>query len=163
MSEEIIHQSPGYTIARSSIPSGLVPYFAADRPDGNVNHGWFDLRGHPERVALIPEAVRSSGLSEMLRAVADPRSELMSAACDCAAFSGCSQNPKWHVGGYVTVMYQDGDKNVNSGDLIELARQILQRVRVDTRHEIRFELIVKPTKIFFDRTDCHELLLKLWE
>jgi hypothetical protein len=160
MRDEIVDQGPGYTIARSSIPSGVVPYFPGERPDGNVNHDWFDLRGQPRRVVLIPEATRSPGLSAMLRAVADPQSQLMSAACDCPAFNRGIEDPKWQVGGFVTVMYQDGDRNVDSNKLIELARLILHRTHVDTLHWTGFQFTVEPINIFFGRIDCHELLVK---
>jgi hypothetical protein len=152
MNDEIIERDRSCTIVRSSTPSGAVPYDRFPHEDGNINYGWVDLSGHPERVALIPEAARSPGLSAMLRAVADPRSQLMSAACDCAAFNRGSQHPAWEVGGYITVMYQDGDKNVDSNKLIELARQIRDRIQVDPRCWVLVQFIVEPITRFFDRT-----------
>jgi hypothetical protein len=64
---EILYQSPGVTIALSRKAETLVPYGAADRPNGDRNHGFFDLRDNPTAVNGIPEAAKLAGLAEFLR------------------------------------------------------------------------------------------------
>ncbi len=166
MSDDIVHRGPCYVIARTDRPSGLVPYFRDQRPDGTTNHGWLDLRGHPERVALIPEAQRSLGLTEMLRIIADRRSPLMSGACECCSFDRSLVNPAesaWQVGGFVTVMYQDPERNTNQDELLRLAGWIANRVVPQVQESqlmVALEMTAEPLKLFFERTDCHALLVK---
>lgn len=160
--DEIIYQGPGYTIARTYKAETLVPYGRAERPEGAINHGWIDLCDHPERVAEIPEAKRSVGLSKLLRVIADPASEIMSSACECCAFELGAEvdGPRWHVGGFVMVMFRDADRNVDAQNLVDMARYILSGISASSKHHVGFEMIVEPLKFFFGRTDCHALMLK---
>ena len=104
-------------ITRSYQPGSLIPYGRVVRHDGAINHGWIDLRGHPELVASIPEAQRSEGLSNLLRVIAAPGSPLMSGACECAVFDRPELDPaqRWQAGGFVTVVFQDAEKTSTCG------------------------------------------------
>jgi hypothetical protein len=161
--DDILFQGPGYTIARTHETGTLVPFPAAERPDGSVNHGWIDLRDHPERVAAIPEATRSRGLAHILTAVATPGSHLMSGGCECASFERPTPEnpePRWAAGGYVDVMFREADRNVDARHLIDLARRVLGGIAPVDGHHIGFEMIIEPLKLFFGRTDCHALMIK---
>ena len=96
MQTEILHEGPGWVIARSDTPGTLVPYGQTERPDGSMNHGWIDLRDRPDRVASVPEAARSIGLFKLLQVIADPVSKVMSIGCECAAVE--EGIPRWRVG-----------------------------------------------------------------
>ena len=76
LTDRIVEQGPGYTIAISDVAGTLVPYLPAPRPDGSSNHGWTDLRGRPDLVNQIPEAARSAALSRILTVIADPHRRL---------------------------------------------------------------------------------------
>lgn len=160
--DEILWQGPGATITRSYRPGSLIPYGRVTRPDGRINHGWIDLRGRPELVASIPEAQASEGLLRLLRVIATPGSPLMSGACECGVFDrpelGAAQ--RWQAGGFVTVVFQHAEKNVDPQALIELAADILRGVRFTPEYGMAFEMMVAPLKLFFERTDCHDLLIK---
>jgi hypothetical protein len=162
MEDEILFQGPGFTIARTLTPGTLVPYERVIRADGNINHGWIDLRGNADRVTEIPEAAKSKGLAELLRVIADPRSKLMSGACECAAFElgPNAGGPQWQVGGFVTVMFGDAKKNVVAQNFIDLAQYILGAIPVAEDVQIGFEFLIEPLKLFFGRTDCYDLMLK---
>src|SRR5690606_6116645 len=125
----IVEEGPGFTIARTNKASTAVPYGPADRASGDINHGWMDLRGHPERVDEVPEAAKSAGLARLLRAIADPVSKVMSSACECAAFERSpddNEGAAWQVGGFVITMFLDGDRNTDPRELIQLAYYLLQ-------------------------------------
>jgi hypothetical protein len=161
LEDEIIYQGDGWTIVRSYRAETLVPYSGRERADGTVNHGWIDLRGHPERVAEIPEAERSSGLSQLLRVIADPASQVMSSACDCGAFERVQPGGGlWVASGFVSVMFRDGERNVTPQDLVGLAVYILQGIGHTPDHHIGYDMIIEPLKCFFERTDCHALTVK---
>lgn len=162
MDDEILYQGPGYTIALSNGAETLVPYASADHGDGNMNHGWIDLRDHPERVDLVPEAKKSAGLAKLLRVIAAPESRIMSSACECAAFNG-SEHPaetSWYVGGFIEIMFKEGDQNANPQNLIDLAGGILSLMGPSLGHHIGYEFIIEPLKAFFGRLDCYGLMLK---
>lgn len=163
MEDEILFQGPGYTIARTHKAETLVPYGYAERPNGHVNHGWIDLRDHPERVAEIPEAHRSAGLAKLLRAMADPVSKVMSSACECAAFDNsadASDRPPWQVGGFVMAVFREVDRNTEPQNFVDLAGYLLNGVGPSSEYQFGFEMIVEPLKTFFGRSDCYALMIK---
>jgi hypothetical protein len=163
MQTEILYEGPGYTIARTNTAETLVPYDPAPRPNGAKNYGWIDLRDRPGRVADIPEAARSEGLSKLLRMISDPVSQIMSIGCDCHGFERStaeSDSPRWSVGGYVGVTFKDAERNLDPNNFVEVARYILSGIEASSEYHIGFEMIVEPLKSFFGRPDCHSLLIK---
>ncbi|MBY3150290.1 hypothetical protein HFO63_32825 [Rhizobium laguerreae] len=70
------------------------------------NYGFVDTRGQPDRIAEIPEARESMGLTAVLRALAKPGAPLVSLGCDL----GQHLEPKSRIktrhvaGGYVQVV-----------------------------------------------------------
>lgn len=160
MEDEVLHQGPGYTIAKTSQPGTLVPYPRVVRPDG-INHGWIDTRGRADLVEQIPEAAKSRGLREMLLAVARPDSPVMSSGCECGAFPNESGGyPAWHVGGFVMLMFSDPDRNSDWKELEQLAIAILRGIQGTPNHVIGYEAIIEPLKVFFGRLDCYALMFK---
>lgn len=162
MDDQILFQGQGYTIARTFNANTLVPYGPAERPNGNMNYGWIDLRGHPERVGEIPEATKSAGLAKLLRVIAVPVSKVMSGGCECAAFDrGLDfDGPRWLVGGFVDVMFIDAERNVDPQNHVDLAGYILSGIGASDTLIIGYEMIIEPLKTFFGRGDCHALMLK---
>src|SRR3546814_6204301 len=77
MADRIICQGPGYTIAESDKASGMVPYHAVVRANGEQNHGFIDIRDRPELVSLIPELQKSDGFAELVRSVNEHGSPFM--------------------------------------------------------------------------------------
>src|SRR3546814_20925396 len=65
MADRIICQGPGYTIAESDKASGMVPYHAVVRANGDQNQGFIDIRDRPELVSLIPELQKSDGFAAL--------------------------------------------------------------------------------------------------
>jgi hypothetical protein len=70
------------------------------------NHGFVDTRGHPDRIAEIPEAQESAALASLLTMLAAPDAPLISLGCDL----GQHEVPKARIGtrrvagGYVQVI-----------------------------------------------------------
>lgn len=58
-----------------------VPYAPADREGGARNHGFQDLKGRPERVGTVPEAIQEPALAELLRVLSAPACGLFSVGC----------------------------------------------------------------------------------
>ena len=163
MADEILKQGRGYMISQSDIAATAVPYGPADREDGDRNYGFVDLRDQPDLVDEIPEAKKSDGLAELLRAINAPGSALMSIGCECGAFSqeaAQEGGPTRYIGSYVAITFRDPGRNSEPKALIDLARAILGRVRIDERHIVTFEMILEPLKHFFGRSGCFELLVK---
>ena len=159
-SDEILYQGPGYTIAKSSRAGTLVPYPSVKRPDG-TNHGWIDTRNNPDLVSLIPEAWGRPGLTDLLTVVARPGSPVMSSGCECGLFEhSVDGKPKWHAGGFVMLMYEDGDRNSDWKQLETLATWIMSGINPTENHFIGYEIIIEPLKHFFGRTDCYALMFK---
>lgn len=162
MADTIIDQGPGYTIALSDVAATLVPYEGCERPTGDVNHGWIDLKDRPDLVDSIPEARKSEGLAEILRVMAAPSSRVLSTACECAAFDDSDRESavRWQAGGFVIAVFRDDEQNTAPQNFIDLARYILQGIQPSDRHVFGFELIVEPLKAYFGRTDCFDLMIK---
>ncbi|MCC7247429.1 MAG: hypothetical protein IT473_02290 [Lysobacter sp.] len=158
--DEILYQGPGYTIAKSSKAGTLVPYSSVKRPD-DTNHGWIDTRNRPDLVSLIPEASGRSGLTDILTVVAQPGSPIMSSGCECGLFEhSLDTKLKWHAGGFVMLMYDDGDRNSDWKQLEELATWILSGINPTQNHITGYEIIIEPLRHFFGRTDCYALMFK---
>lgn len=153
----ILHQGPGFTIARSNLASTLVPYAPAVRENGDRNHGYIDLRARPDLVASVPEAKKSTGLATLLRAIADPASRLMSGGCECHAFENTDdpEHPEWSAGCYVSVMFQDSGRNKSAESLHDIAAYALSGIGPPPQGlHIGFEFLIEPLKSFFGESDC---------
>jgi hypothetical protein len=81
MRETILFQEPGVTIAFDPTAHTLAPYGHSVRPNGDINHGFTDLRDRPELVSSIPEAQASPGLQGILVALNRGGSRFMSLGC----------------------------------------------------------------------------------
>ncbi len=162
MDDEILYHTPLYTIARSFAAETSVPYGPVERPNGDIKHGWIDLRDAPERVATIPEAQRSEGFADLLRVISDPVSKIMSSACECAAFDHGQdvKSRRWQVGGFVMVMYKEAEQNTDPQNLVNLAGLIVTGVKPADAYQISYEMIIEPLRGFFGRTDCYALMMK---
>jgi hypothetical protein len=163
MTEVVLYQAPGITIARTDQAGTLVPYAPADHGDGHQNHGWLDLQDRPDLVAQIPEVARSPGLARLLRVIADPVSRIMSSACECHAFPRAEDSrdrPPWHVGGFVVTMFREAERNADPENLVNLACRLAEGIAPTQAHHIGFEFIVEPLSYFFGRRDCHAVMLK---
>jgi len=163
MAEIVHHEGPGYRIAQTDIPMTAIPYPAVERQDGNVNHGFFDLRDHPELADQIPEVQKSRGIGDIVRAANAKGSAIMTLGCECA-LSPVEPSPEgtrsWRVGSYVSVAFRDPRRNSEPGALVRLAETILSRIPPSEEHHIGFEFLVEPLKVFFEHEGQYELTLK---
>ena len=62
-------------------PALALPYRAEERI-GRRNHGFFDLRGDPERARSIAEAASSPAFQDLLAQLADSHSRYFSVGCE---------------------------------------------------------------------------------
>jgi hypothetical protein len=157
---EILYQGPGYTIVCDSTAGTLVPYFYAERPDGNINYGFFDLRDNPAAVDAIPEADKVPGLAKFLRAVAS----LMTSACEAHVFDrGADHDPpeqRFQGGSYVVIEYRDLDKCRDPDRYVKLAGYVLHGVAPTDGHIVGYEFVIEPLKTFFGHDGCFALEAK---
>ena len=61
-----------------------IPYLAVDRPDGNRNHGYIDLKRNPGRVEEIPELEDVPEFKGLVRELNHPRSIVRSLSVEKA-------------------------------------------------------------------------------
>lgn len=162
MADTVLHEGPGFVIARSDEWGPTVPYPAAQHEDGR-NHGFADLRDRPGLVALIPEAKKSDGLAELLRAINTPGSPLMSVGCECALFdleAPQDGEPTCYVGGYIDVTFREAARNADSEALVTLAKTILDGVPGSEEHHVAFAMFVQPLRLFFGLPGLYGLMMK---
>jgi hypothetical protein len=127
----VVDQWPGYTIAQTETPKTAIPYGAVNRPDGNRNHGFLDLRDHPERVATIPEAEDSAAMQAILVALAAPGFRFMSLGCEHVLYprrEPKDDQPPFFCGGYIQVAYRDPALNTDPKRFIALAQRIRSEI-----------------------------------
>ena len=163
MTDTIIMQGPGYTIAQTDVAGTAVPYGPFGHPDGSQNYGFMDLRDHPERATAIPEAQSSSGMQAILQAVNAPGFRFMSLGIERALFPLANAKPgepTWLCGSYIQVAYRDSALNRNPKRFIALSQRILRDVPSSNEHHIGFEMIVEPLRSFFGEEGCHALMVK---
>ncbi|CAN7597392.1 hypothetical protein LJR234_004604 [Mesorhizobium amorphae] len=125
MTDEIIHQVPGITIYRTTDLGPPVPYPQAPRDD-SVNHGFLDLRDQPRLVDGIPEAKQSEGLREVLRALNEQGSDLMSLGCE-RKLNRRDEEPTYYFHSYTDFTARDPSRNSTEAQMIDVARQILEQ------------------------------------
>jgi hypothetical protein len=163
MADTIVMEGPGYTIIRTHDPHTAIPYGGADRPDGQRNHGFIDLRDHPELVTLIPEAQDSVGMQAILRALNAPGFRFMSLGCARRAFPCLDAKPgePTHLcDGYIQVAYRDRVLNTDPARFITLAQVILTRISPSAEHHIQFAMTVEPLRSFFDDEGHYALIVQ---
>lgn len=143
---EIVHQGPGYTIAKATIAQTLVPYGAMLSNLGDQNHGFVELRGRSDKVCLVRETQKSKGLAAILSTIACPDSPLMTSGCECDLFDLGSSNerPRYQVGGYVDLMFQEADSNTSLKAHEDLAIHFLNGISGSNDHHIGYEMIIEP-------------------
>lgn len=160
MSDHILYQGPGITIAQTDEALTAVPYGPQTHDDGDQNHGWVDLRDNPERVTNIPEAQKSAGLTTLLKALAEPGA-LMTSGCECGLFGGSAEMAHSHyVGGYIDVMFRDGVLNTPE-NLYASIEQWLPGVpppQADVHYD--YEFIIQPLRNFFGQRDRFSVMVK---
>ena len=159
----VVMQGPGFTIARSQTAETAIPYGAVDRPDGRRNHGFIDLRDHPERALVIPEAWDSVAMQAVLWALNAPGFRFMSLGCERGLFprrKAEQGQPPYFCGGYIQVAYRDGVLNSDPHRFIALAQRVLSGIAPNTEHHIGFEMIVEPLRSFFGAEGCYTLVMK---
>jgi hypothetical protein len=160
---EILYQGPGYTIARGGKAGTLVPYGYAERPDGQINHGFFDLRDNPDAVDAIPEAAKVPGLAKLLRAAAAHES-IMTSACEAHVFDrGADYDPpeqRFQGGSFVVIEYREVDKCCDPERYVNLAGFILHGVAPTEDHVVGYDFVIEPLKTFFGHDGCFALQAK---
>jgi hypothetical protein len=159
----VVHEGNGYRIERSEGYGAPVPYGPEDHPDGDRNHGFIDLRDRPDLVAQIPEAQKSEGLAEFLRAINEPGSPLMSIGCECGLFkveSPQEGGPTEYVGGYIDLTFRDPFRNRDAEALVDLAVKIWRRVQMTNEHHAQYAFIVERLVDFFGMPGRYSLMVK---
>ncbi|MFZ3212842.1 MAG: hypothetical protein WA188_15170 [Terriglobales bacterium] len=162
MADEIIRQGPGFTVYRTGDWGPPVPYPAIVRAS-SVNHGFYDLRDHPELAAQIPEASRSVGLQAILRALNAPGSPFMSLGCEYRLNQrdGSSDGLTCYFHSYVDLTYRDPARHSSEGQMVSLAERFLQEVKGSQDAVFGFEIAVQRMKHFFGNLAGYSLNLGL--
>ena len=135
MSVQIVYSSNGR--------GNTVPYPPLE-DEIRRNHGFVDLRGKPDDVAAVPEAQISPALADLLVALAQPHSTLISLGCDLGEHTepGSQLRTRRRAGGYVQVA--DARMTDAEGNYLKRAAAHIEaalRAGVgDDRWSVRFDL-----------------------
>jgi hypothetical protein len=162
MVDTIIMQGTGYTIAQTDEAGTNIAYGDLDHPGGR-NHGFLDLRDHPELVAMIPKARDRPGMQAILRALNAPRFRFMSLGCERGVFpreDAKPGDPAFLCGSYIQVAYRDSRLNAEPARFVALAKAVIASVAPSTEHHIGSEMIVGPLRSFFGAADRYALMMK---
>jgi hypothetical protein len=163
MADTIIMQGPGFTIAQTDEAGTAVPYGVVDRPSGDRNYGFFDLRDCPELAPTIPEAQDSIGMQEILRALNARDFRFMSLGCARGLFprqDAKEGEPTYLCGGYIQVAYRDSALNTDPARFVALSQAILRGIDLSAEHHFSFKMIVEPLRGFFGDGECYALMVK---
>jgi hypothetical protein len=160
MADQILYQDPGITIAQTDEALTAVPYGPQAHGDSDQNHGWTDLRDNPDGVADVPEAQKSVGLAELLRALAEPGA-LMTSGCECGLFPGGDKMAHTHyVGGYIDVMFRDGQLNTPERLYAALEQWLPSVPAPAPGTYYDYEFIIQPLRNFFGERDRFSVMVK---
>lgn len=99
-----------------------VPYPAARRKDGNVNHGYRRLKGDLAAAAAIPEVQGWPELQKLLETINGDSSPIESVGCEKGFFPGdVPGGPAFKLGSYVDVVFSEPALNDNPENPLQLA------------------------------------------
>lgn len=124
------------------------------------NHGFVDLRGHPDLASAIPEALQSTALKGLLTELAHSSSPLLTLGCDLGTHEEKKRNVRFVAGGYFQLLsasYMDREPE----DYRILARAIAKFTRIrasNYKWSLRFVLTFVDLKL----DHCNELIPSLW-
>lgn len=98
-----------------------VPYPAAVRGDGSMNHGYVRLKGNSDAIASVPEVVDWPDYQEFLSAINAPSSPLESVGCEKHFFPVDAGEAKVRLGSYTDVIFSDLELNDDAENHLRLA------------------------------------------
>jgi hypothetical protein len=141
-----------------------IPYVPQDRGT-SINHGFMDLKTHPELIASVPELQDCPELEELIRVINDSRSEFASIGCEKALFEVTEEKTAARAAGfthefgsYVDFVFAIRAKNTPEG-LLAVARDISDfGSRAPSTYGTNVEFEGKRTK-YGDTGEEHFLLL----
>jgi len=139
------HVDPAPTRYRNLLsvtPLGkAIPYAGSDeaRPDGGVNHGFTDIKGHPERLDEVPESRDDPSLAHLMRTIGAP---------DTGVFSIASMSE-----------VESSDRGVQRSGYLEVAFNSRQRVESAADY---FDLFLRFERLLAARAFAHAVRFE-WE
>ena len=160
MTDQILKRGDWWVIGQSDLCSTTIPYRFEERQDGNINHGFIDLRESPELAETIPEAKKSDGLLKLIKTVAQTNSPLMTSACECTIFDTGRKDYPYSANGFVFVCFKSEIENANKQNLLNLAGNIIEHLEFTEVIEVNYEFTVEPLLNFFGFKNCFVLELK---
>jgi hypothetical protein len=162
MADEIIRQGNGFTIYRTTDWGPAVPYLAEARED-SMNHGFLDLRDRPDLIKLVPEAAKSEGLGEILRALNVAGSPFMSLGCEhrLNPLDGSANGFTCYFHSYTDITYRDPVRHASEEQMIELADRFLSLVSGHPGAVFAFEIGIQRMRHFFGCRAGYNLSLGL--
>lgn len=123
-----------------------VPYEGSgiQRPDGGVNHGFTNLKRHPERIDAIPELASDPALRSLMAAIDRPGTGVFGIACDSKTIldsRGC------RLSGYVEFALNERDEVTDAANYFRLFHAFARRLRQeDFAEPVSFQWEICPTR-----------------
>jgi len=162
MADEVIRQSTGFTIYRTTDWGPPVPYPAAARED-SVNHGFLDLRDRPDLVEQVPEAAKSEGLRMIVRALNAVGSPFMSIGCEhrLNPLNDSTNGFTCYFHSYTDLTYPDPARHASEEQMIDLAERFLRLIADQPGGAFGFEIGIQRMRHFFGTRAGYNLNLGL--
>jgi hypothetical protein len=121
-------QSAGCGIWISNEWGPAVPYGPVDHGDGNLNHGYFRLKGNSGSAGQIPEVQGWPELQQFLEALNAPESPVESVGCEKGFSAGEAGCPPVKIGSYVDVIFTEVALNDRPENFLLLTSKLAQAV-----------------------------------
>lgn len=96
-----------------------IPYAGSDevRPDGGVNHGFTDIKGHPERLDEVPESRDDPSLAHLMRTISAPDTGVFSIA-SMSEVESCDRGVQ--RSGYLEIAFNSRQRVESAADYFDL-------------------------------------------
>jgi hypothetical protein len=123
-----------------------VPYEGSgiQRPDGGVNHGFTNLKRHPERIDTIPELASDPALRSLMAAIDRPGTGLFGIACESKTIvdaRGC------RLSGYIEFALNAQDEVTDAASYFRLFHEFERRLWQEGFAEpVSFQWEICPTR-----------------
>lgn len=121
--DQVLFQDESRVIYFDASWGPAIPYFPAQRPDGNQNHGYVPTKANPQAIASIPELQGWPEYEALILAINGATGPTESVGCE-KGFFDCDQGAaKIYLGSYTDVIFSIPAENTAENHL-HLASEI---------------------------------------
>ncbi len=126
------------------------------------NHGFVDLRGHPELAAEIPECAKSPALKALLMELSNREASFFTLGCDLGSHEEpeLGEGNRYVAGGYIQLMHACYADRLPE-DYTNLGYAIAQKLE-EQSHDYNWIVRFVPSFVVFNLDNFSNLASSLW-